>query len=99
MPCFGNCGKLVGRHDEGVIEDVGRHAVQRQLTITVCRESVDVVARPAAIGRLVFEDQVLTRRTRRLHDCHMLDQPLAFVAALRMLLDGWMRSESGEGSS
>lgn len=24
----------------------------------------------------------------------MLDQPLAFVAALRMLLDGWMRSES-----
>ena len=29
----------------------------------------------------------------------MLDQPLAFVAALRMLLDNWMRNESGEGSS
>jgi hypothetical protein len=28
----------------------------------------------------------------------MLDQPLGFVAALRMLLDSWMRSESSEGS-
>jgi pimeloyl-ACP methyl ester carboxylesterase len=28
----------------------------------------------------------------------MLDQPLGFVAALRMLLDSWMRSESAEGS-
>jgi hypothetical protein len=28
----------------------------------------------------------------------MLDQPLGFVAALRMLLDGWMRNESAEGS-
>jgi hypothetical protein len=28
----------------------------------------------------------------------MLDQPLAFIAALRMLLDGWMRNESAEGS-
>jgi pimeloyl-ACP methyl ester carboxylesterase len=29
----------------------------------------------------------------------MLDQPLGFVAALRMLLDGWIRNESAEGSS
>ena len=29
----------------------------------------------------------------------MLDQPLGFVAALRMLLDSWMRNESAEGSS
>ena len=29
----------------------------------------------------------------------MLDQPLAFVAALRMLLDSWMRNASVEGSS
>jgi len=29
----------------------------------------------------------------------MLDQPLAFVAALRMLLDSWMRNESVEESS
>ena len=29
----------------------------------------------------------------------MLDQPLAFVAALRMLLDNWMRNESREESS
>ena len=28
----------------------------------------------------------------------MLDQPLGFVAALRMLLDSWMRNESAEGS-
>ena len=28
----------------------------------------------------------------------MLDQPLAFIAALRMLLDSWMRNESAEGS-
>ena len=28
----------------------------------------------------------------------MLDQPLAFVAALRMLLDNWMRNESAKGS-
>ena len=28
----------------------------------------------------------------------MLDQPLAFVAALRMLLDTWVRNESVEGS-
>ena len=28
----------------------------------------------------------------------MLDQPLAFIAALRMLLDGWMRNEPAEGS-
>jgi len=28
----------------------------------------------------------------------LLDQPLAFVAALRMLLDSWMRNESVEGS-
>jgi len=28
----------------------------------------------------------------------MLDQPLAFVAALRMLLESWMRNESVEGS-
>jgi len=28
----------------------------------------------------------------------MLDQPLAFIAALRMLLDSWTRSESAEGS-
>jgi hypothetical protein len=28
----------------------------------------------------------------------MLDQPLGFVAALRMLLDSWMRTESAEGS-
>ena len=28
----------------------------------------------------------------------MLDQPLAFIAALRMLLDGWMRNEQAEGS-
>jgi hypothetical protein len=28
----------------------------------------------------------------------MLDQPLGFVAALRMLLDSWMRSESEVGS-
>ena len=28
----------------------------------------------------------------------MLDQPLAFVAALRMLLDGWMRSKAAERS-
>jgi pimeloyl-ACP methyl ester carboxylesterase len=28
----------------------------------------------------------------------MLDQPLAFVAALRMLLDSWMRNESAEGN-
>jgi len=28
----------------------------------------------------------------------MLDQPLAFVAALRTLLDSWMRNESGEES-
>src|ERR1700738_1937176 len=28
----------------------------------------------------------------------MLDQPLAFVAALRMLLDGRMRNEQAEGS-
>src|SRR5580692_7978550 len=28
----------------------------------------------------------------------MLDQPLAFIAALRMLLDGWMRNESAKGS-
>ena len=28
----------------------------------------------------------------------MLDQPLAFVAALRMLLDGWMRDEPAERS-
>jgi hypothetical protein len=28
----------------------------------------------------------------------MLDQPLAFVAALRMLLDSWMRNESVEES-
>jgi hypothetical protein len=27
----------------------------------------------------------------------MLDQPLAFVAALRMLLDSWMRNEGAEG--
>jgi hypothetical protein len=26
----------------------------------------------------------------------MLDQPLAFVAALRMLLDSWIRNESAE---
>ena len=29
----------------------------------------------------------------------MLDQPLAFVAALRMLLDNWMRNEAREESS
>jgi len=29
----------------------------------------------------------------------MLDQPLGFVAALRMLLDSWMRNESAKGSS
>jgi pimeloyl-ACP methyl ester carboxylesterase len=29
----------------------------------------------------------------------MLDQPLAFVAALRMLLDNWMRNESVEGKT
>jgi hypothetical protein len=28
----------------------------------------------------------------------MLDQPLGFIAALRMLLDGWMRNESAERS-
>jgi len=28
----------------------------------------------------------------------MLDQPLAFVASLRMLLDTWVRNESVEGS-
>jgi pimeloyl-ACP methyl ester carboxylesterase len=28
----------------------------------------------------------------------MLYQPLGFVAALRMLLDSWMRNESAEGS-
>ena len=28
----------------------------------------------------------------------MLDQPLAFIAALRMLLDSWMRNEAAEGS-
>jgi len=28
----------------------------------------------------------------------MLDQPLGFVAALRTLLDSWMRNESAEGS-
>ena len=28
----------------------------------------------------------------------MLDQPLGFVAALRMLLDSWMCNESAEGS-
>jgi hypothetical protein len=28
----------------------------------------------------------------------MLDQPLAFVAALRMLLDSWMRDEPAERS-
>jgi pimeloyl-ACP methyl ester carboxylesterase len=28
----------------------------------------------------------------------MLDQPLAFVAALRMLLDSWIRNEAVEGS-
>ena len=28
----------------------------------------------------------------------MLDQPLAFIAALRMLLESWMRNESAEGS-
>ena len=28
----------------------------------------------------------------------MLDQPLGFVAALRMLLDSWMRNETAEGS-
>jgi hypothetical protein len=28
----------------------------------------------------------------------MLDQPLGFIAALRMLLDGWMRNKSAEGS-
>jgi hypothetical protein len=28
----------------------------------------------------------------------MLDQPLGFVAALRMLLDSWIRNESAEGS-
>jgi len=28
----------------------------------------------------------------------MLDQPLAFVAALRMLLDSWMRIEAVEVS-
>ena len=28
----------------------------------------------------------------------MLDQPLAFIAALRMLLDSWMRNESAGGS-
>jgi hypothetical protein len=28
----------------------------------------------------------------------MLDQPLGFVAALRMLLDSWMRNESAEES-
>ena len=27
----------------------------------------------------------------------MLDQPLAFGAALRMLLDSWMRNESADG--
>jgi hypothetical protein len=27
----------------------------------------------------------------------MLDQPLSFVAALRMLLDSWMRNEVAEG--
>ena len=39
----------------------------------------------------------------RMHgDCHdagdCFDQPLGFVAALRMLLDSWMRTESAEGS-
>jgi hypothetical protein len=28
----------------------------------------------------------------------MLDQPLAFIAALRMLFDSWMRNGSVEGS-
>ena len=28
----------------------------------------------------------------------MLDQPLGFVAALRMLLDSWMRNESAEAT-
>ena len=28
----------------------------------------------------------------------MLDQPLAFITALRVLLDSWMRNESAEGS-
>jgi pimeloyl-ACP methyl ester carboxylesterase len=28
----------------------------------------------------------------------MLDQPLAFIAALRMLLDSWMHNESAEES-
>jgi hypothetical protein len=28
----------------------------------------------------------------------MLDQPLAFIAALRMLLDSWMRNEAAEAS-
>jgi len=28
----------------------------------------------------------------------MLDQPLGFVAALRVLLDSWMRNESAVGS-
>jgi hypothetical protein len=28
----------------------------------------------------------------------MLDQPLSFVAALRMLLDSWMHNESEVGS-
>jgi hypothetical protein len=28
----------------------------------------------------------------------MLDQPLGFVAALRMLLDGWMRDVSAKGA-
>jgi hypothetical protein len=29
----------------------------------------------------------------------MLDQPLGFVAALRMLLDNWMRNESAKGNA
>jgi hypothetical protein len=29
----------------------------------------------------------------------MLDQPLGFIAALRMLLDSWVRNESEEGAA
>jgi hypothetical protein len=54
----------------------------------VCWPLLGSRERPA--NRILYDDS--NRRA------FALDQPLGFVAALRMLLDGWMRNESAEGS-
>ena len=90
-----------------IVEFIGRHSVKRgepvreYLQAVGCRSALIFGERSALVSRetasymssLMGPRAPVVEVPEARHHV-MLDQPLAFVAALRMLLDGWIRNES-----